>query len=49
MACIGATKDAFIHIAQSKKIPHLSTDNLSEAVNFLFERGSVGDVLLLSP
>jgi UDP-N-acetylmuramoylalanine--D-glutamate ligase len=49
MVCIGATKDAFIAIAKSQDIPFISTDILTEWVEWLYDKWSEGDVLMLSP
>jgi UDP-N-acetylmuramoylalanine--D-glutamate ligase len=49
MVCIGATKQHFIEIAKQEQIPYLATDSLSEWVHWLYEHGTTGDVLMLSP
>ena len=49
LACIGATKEHFIRLAEDKNIPYLATDNLDEAVEFLFWKWQKDDVLMLSP
>ena len=49
VACIGATKQAFVDIAKQEDIPYLATDTLSEAVTWLYWQGRDGDVLMLSP
>ncbi len=49
MVCIGATKEQFIQIAKQWNIPYLSTDRLEDWVNWLYEKGSINDVLMLSP
>jgi hypothetical protein len=36
MACIGATKEKFIEIAQKENIPYIATDVLADAVEFLW-------------
>lgn len=49
MVCIGATKNQFIEIAKQSNISYLSTDILIDGVNWLYEQGSDGDILMLSP
>ncbi len=49
LVCIGATKDQFIQIAKQTHIPYLSTDMLSEWVEWLYKKGNKNDVLILSP
>ena len=49
MACIGATKWQFVKIATKIVLPHVATDSLEEAVQYLISQASEGDVVLLSP
>lgn len=49
MICIGATKDQFIDIAKQLGIPYMSSDILSDGVNWLYEQGMRDDILMLSP
>ncbi len=49
MACIGATKQAFSSIAVQEVTPYIETDNLSDAVNWLYGQRNSWDVLMLSP
>ena len=49
MIAIGATKEQFIKIAKQSNIPYLSSDILSDWVNWLYEQGKDDDVLILSP
>lgn len=49
MVCIGATKEQFVDIAKHLEIPYLSTDVLRDWVNWLYEKGVLGDILILSP
>jgi UDP-N-acetylmuramoylalanine--D-glutamate ligase len=49
VACIGATKQAFSSIAAQEDIPYIETDNLSDAVTWLYDQRNDGDVLMLSP
>ena len=49
VACIGATKQEFIDIAEQENILYLATDILSDAVTWLYWQGRDGDVLMLSP
>jgi UDP-N-acetylmuramoylalanine--D-glutamate ligase len=49
MVCIGATKSAFITIAENEKIPYLSTDSLQEGVLWLYAQARTWDILMLSP
>lgn len=49
LVCIGATKDQFIQIAKQEHILYLSTDILSEGVQWLYKQGNKNDVLMLSP
>lgn len=49
MVCIGATRDQFVAIAKQENIPYLATDVLVLGVQWLYEQGSTGDVLMLSP
>lgn len=49
MVCIGATKDQFVDIANKSNISYLATDILADGVNWLYEKGSNDDVLMLSP
>ena len=49
MACIGATKQAFSNIAVQEDIPYIETNNLSDAVTWLYDQRNDGDVLMLSP
>ena len=47
--CIGDTNERFISIAKKNDIPYLSTDILSEWVEWLFDKWTKWDVVLLSP
>lgn len=49
VACIGATKTHFANLAKKTRIEYLETDFLSEAVKWLYNGATSGDVLLLSP
>ena len=49
MACIGATKEQFIAIAQQANIAYISTDSLADVVTWLYQKGEEGDILMLSP
>lgn len=49
MVCIGATKEKFIQIALQENIEYLSSDVLSEGVNWLYEKAKTWDILMLSP
>ncbi len=49
LVCIGATKNQFVNIANKSNIPYLATDILADGVNWLYEKGSVDDILILSP
>lgn len=49
MACIGATKEQFITIAQQENIEYISTERLSDAITWLYRQWEPGDVLMLSP
>ncbi len=49
VACIGATKQQFIDIAEQEDIPYLATDNLGDAVTWLYWQGRDWDILILSP
>jgi UDP-N-acetylmuramoylalanine--D-glutamate ligase len=49
MVTIGATKEQFLQIAKWLNTPYLSSDILWNGVNWLFEKGTIGDVLMLSP
>lgn len=49
VACIGATKEKFIEIAEKENIPYLATDVLMDAVEFLWRNAKKWDVLMLSP
>ncbi|MDD2693505.1 MAG: UDP-N-acetylmuramoyl-L-alanine--D-glutamate ligase [Candidatus Gracilibacteria bacterium] len=49
MACIGATKEQFIHIAEQENIPYIATDSMLDAVNWLYAGGEKNDVLMISP
>ncbi len=49
MVCIGATKQAFSGIAERENISYLSTDVLTEWVEWLYAQRRDGDVLILSP
>ncbi len=49
VVCIGATKDKFVQIAEQENIPYFATDILDNWVDWLYEQGSIDDVLILSP
>ena len=49
VACIGATKQQFMGIAEQENIPYLATDSLGDAVTWLYAQRRDGDVLMLSP
>ncbi len=49
LVAIGATKHQFLQIAEDWGIPHLATDSLDEAVRWLYEQWTTGDVLMISP
>lgn len=49
LACIGATKDYFIEIAQKEHIPYKATDDIFEATKWLYGHSSKNDIIILSP
>jgi UDP-N-acetylmuramoylalanine--D-glutamate ligase len=49
MVCIGATKQQFIDIAIQGHIVYRATDSMREAVEWLYNQGSMNDILILSP
>ncbi|MBC7503892.1 UDP-N-acetylmuramoyl-L-alanine--D-glutamate ligase [Candidatus Gracilibacteria bacterium] len=49
LVCIGATKQAFIDIAQQEDITYLATDILEDGVDWLYAQRCQGDVLMMSP
>lgn len=49
MVAIWTTKDQFIRIAQQWNIPYISTDSLTEWVDWLYRQRQDWDILMLSP
>lgn len=49
IVALWATKNHFIHIAETEGIPYLATDDLQKGITWLFAQAREWDILMLSP